>query len=102
MSRLFGWGRTREWPPRKREDEKKPSQATETNPPPPGTLQVFTNPPTEGQSETPAKSGEPPKLDSLDILAFTIAMFQIILPYFLVLVGAILAVYGLFWLLFRH
>ncbi|MHB8758453.1 MAG: hypothetical protein ACYC6V_10615 [Bacillota bacterium] len=48
------------------------------------------------------KTEEPIQLSWLDALAFAIAMFQIILPYFLAVAGAILAVYGLFWLLFRH
>jgi len=55
--------------------------------------------PDEGE---PKKTEEPIKLDWIDALAFGIAMFQILIPYFLAMAGAILAVYGLFWLWFRH
>lgn len=48
------------------------------------------------------KAEEPIQLSWLDALAFAIAMFQILLPYFLAVAGAIIGVYGLFWLLFRR
>ncbi len=52
--------------------------------------------------DDPKKAKEPIKLEWIDALAFGIAMFQVLIPYFLAVAGAILAVYGLFWLWFRH